>query len=251
MANPSIKIFSFAELRSITLNKPQFANKYGRAWQKVFGSSWDDEVKLMVYGRRARFPSFCPLDGLFYIGIERNLERYNIIGSGGTTQEVESSYRELLRNAWFVWQRGGSQTSILDALRRMGLPNATYLRRVDFGGLPPSGNTYLDKFQRSVWAQFDVVLRKNPWTIPKWGSFTWGDGTKWGFDASDDDLAQIIRAMRTFRSGHETPMWAYVPTSTAPIWGLFKWGDGSVWTDGGPQARFLIGEQHWSVRGLV
>ena len=244
------QVLTFEELRTTQLNKPAFRGRFGVAWQTVMGQAWDVELDRITQARRARYPEYCPEDGLFYLGVERMLER--VTKADGTTEAL-TDYRSVLRRAWTVWNVAGSQVSHVEALRRMGLNSVSVHRRAEWNSPPPADSVYVNAFQYDVWAQFDVLIDKpHPWLPLLWGAFHWNDGSTWGSTATVAEVEQIRRLLRLFRSAHETPTWAVVNITNGKLWGAFVWGDGTLWGGGTIQAiRWLIGEPHWSVRGLV
>lgn len=248
---------TYKELRGQILNKDFLRGKWGTSWQEVMGSAWDAELVRQVFARRSRWPDWCPSDGLQYIGGERGLERVLLMGAGAGIED-EGLYRGRLRTAWTIWQEAGSQQGDFDALRWTGLTSVSVHRRKDWSmpdDSPLIASAYVRAFQRSVWAQFDVLIdRPHPWQAIFWGSgFRWGDGTTWGSTASVAEIEQLRRLLRRFRSGHDTPTWIAVNLSSGgKVWGNFAWGDGSLWGAGLPTTtvKWLCGEQHWAPRGL-
>jgi len=231
---------TFEALRKI-LNKPFLNGPNGRAWQGTLGRMMDEAMNRVVQARVARLPSFCPLDGLQYIASERQLER--AIG------ESESAFREVLRTSWTVWAKAGTEGSHQDNLGRMGFGNIIVRRRHDFYGAPDSV-PYINAFARDVWAQFDVIASKPlPFELRYWGTGVWGLGT-WGTTATAAQIDQLRRFLRTFRAGHDTPMYVYLNYLSGRMWGIGFWGSG-VWGGSGSVVRLLVGEDHWVQRGLI
>lgn len=204
----------------------------------------DESFERVYEARLARFPTQSATDGLQYIGGERGVER--AIG------EAEADYREVLRTAWELWRIAGSADVHKYNLGRMGCLNVEVRRRRDLAGVPDGPCPYVTAFARDVWAQFDVILqRPMPWVLKAWGpTDAWGNGL-WGVTATAAQRDQIIRLLRTFRAGHDTPTYVWMYFGSGKIWGLGPWGTG-VWTGGsGPLLRLLVGEQHWTQRGLI
>ncbi len=232
---------TFEALRQ-SLNKQYLSGRWGRAWQSTLGRLLDESMNRVVQARVARLPSFCPIDGLQYIASERQLER--------AVGETISDYREVLRTAWSVWAVGGSAQAHVNSLGRMGFGSVVVKRRRDFYGVPDE-QPYVRAFARDVWAQFDVICSKPmPWQLRIWAlSDTWGSGV-WGLTAQTSEIEQMKRFLRLFRAGHDTPTYAYFNFGSGQLWGLGAWGLG-VWGGAGNSVRLLVGEDHWTQRGLV
>ncbi len=231
---------TFEALR-VSLNKQFLNGPWGRAWLSTLGRLMDESVNRLVQARVARLPSFCPEDGLQYIASERQLER--------AFGESIGDYREILRTAWSIWAMGGSTQAHINSLGRMGFGSVTIKRRHDFYGIPDQ-IPYVRAFARDVWAQFDTICQKPmPWQIRLWGTGTWGTGV-WGLTAQTSEIDQFKRFLRLFRAGHDTPTYAYFNVGAGQLWGLGVWGTG-VWGGTGNTVRLLVGEDHWSQRGLI
>lgn len=246
---------TYTALRSGPLNRSMFAGKWGVAWQKTFGAAWDAEITRQIWARRARFPEWAPSDALIYLGAESGLEQVLQMGGGGALED-EGLYRRRLRNRWYIWQRGGSQQIHVDAFGWTGLTNVSVFRRHDAAPADGDGvvSGYVKAFQRAVWSQFDVLIAQpHPWKGVYWGDgHVWGglDWT-WGTTATVQEVEQLRRLVRRFKAGHDTCFWIILRLfGGATTWGSFTWGDGSVWGSG-QYVRWLVGEPHWSSRGLV
>jgi hypothetical protein len=57
----------------------------------------------------------------------------------------------------------------------------------------------------------------------------------------------VRRFARTFRAGHDTPMWLWLNFGSGTMWGVGTWGQG-VWGGSGPVTKILAGEPHWRQR---
>lgn len=252
----SIVAATFEELRSRVLIKPYMVgDPYAEGWQRVMGRAWDEGLDKITQARMARWPDYCPSDGLVYLAKERGLERVLVVGTTGGQLQSESSFRGDLVSAWTIWDGAGSQDTHVERLSVMGLSATSIHRRVDWSMPPETPNDYLNAFQKNVWAQFDVLIsRPHPWRVIKWGEngLVWGGPWTWGSSATPDEVAQLRRQVLRFASGHETPTWAVVNMSSGNVWGAFTWGQaGAVWGGSGEVVRWLIGESHWRDRGLV
>jgi hypothetical protein len=251
---PQPTVASTFEEARLELNKPYFQNDpWGEGWQRVLGQAMDRALDRVTQARRARWPGYCPSDGLLYLSKERGLERVRLMGKNGQL-EAEDDHRIDLIGAWDTWAQAGSAQSHLDAFDKCALKNVFVFRRHEWSTPPPTLNAYLNNFQSNVWAQFDVMVDKpHPWAPVFWGGGQlWGgvDWT-WGSNATYEDIQQLKRQLWRFRSGHETPTWIVVNTTTGRLWGAWNWGDGGIWGGVGEPVRWLVGEPHWRTRGLV
>lgn len=246
-------VSTFSDLRQDALNKTILKGPYGRAWQRVMGEAWDEQIDRMYQARRARWPDYCPVDGLFYIGVERGLERVFFVGVHPKVVEDEKLYRRRLREAWTIWRFAGTQEGHRESFRWAGLNAVSVWRRKEWNS-PPEQNVsaYLKAFQRAVWAQFDVLVDPSfPFKPLNWAGWTYGNPVTWGTDATPDDVSLLRRLGRKFRSGHDTFMWIVVNNTGGRVWGSWLWGSGA-WTPGvGQPTRWLVGEPHWTLRGLA
>lgn len=233
---------TFEQLRTQLLNKPFLSGRYGTAWQRVMGRAYDEALNRITQARRARWPDYCPPDGLYWHSVERGLER--------VSQESETDHRTRLRAAWRIWNRAGSQAIHEDAFGWQGILNVLLLRRVDAAWPPPVGSLYVRTFARMVWSQFDVVIDKpHPWEARIWGVGFWGVGN-WGISATTSEVSLIRRLLRQFRSAHNTPTYAVVNLTSGALWGTSTWS-ATAWGASGSTAVWLVGEEHWAPRGLL
>lgn len=228
----------------VAANKPFLDDAVGRAWQRTLGRLMDESFARVYEARLARFPTDAPSDGLQYIAAERGVER--AIG------EAESDYREVLRRAWELWRIAGSQDVHKYNLGRMGCQNVIIVRRREFSGVAPGPTPYVTAFARDVWAQFDVILENPmPWRLRYWDpSDRWGTGV-WGTTATSAQLAQVVRLLRTFRAGHDTPTYLWMHFGGGSLWGIGAWGPPRVWGGAGPVQRLVVGEPEWKLRGFI
>lgn len=233
---------TFEALRK-ALNKPFLQDSAGIAWQATLGRLQDEAFNRVVQAKVQRFPTDCAVGGLQYIASERELER--------VINEPENDYREILRTAWAIWAQAGTAVGDAKSFDRMNVASVTIKRRADFSGVAPDPYPYVTAFARDVWAQFDVILEGMPWRLRLWGtSPPWGTGL-WGTTMTQAQQDQIIRLLRTFRAGHDTPTYVWMHFGAGHLWGIAgPWGHG-VWGGSGPTIRLLVGEQHWKQRGLI
>lgn len=218
------------------------------------GAAMDRELARARWAMRARWPEWAPSDALAYIGVERSLERVTMMGTRAS--EDEGTYRRRLREGWTIWTRGGSQQIHQDSFRWTGLTNVSVYRRHEWSMPSDAGcpSRYVQVFQHSVWAQFDILIDyAHPWRPVRWGDgHRWGTGWTWGSTATVPEIEQLRRLARRFRAGHDTPMWIYLNQGRGRVWGAWVWGDGGLWGgETGATVRWLVGEPHWRARGLV
>lgn len=216
--------------------------RWGKRWQVAMGELNNESINRLLQAKAARYPSFAPSDGLPYIGNERGIERL--------FNETEGEYRRVLQQAWLLWQKGGSNAghqANLGDRAKFGV--ITIRRRKEFSpGADP--RPYVNAFVRDVWAQFDVfITRPQLWNLRRWGDGRWGEQV-WGFTATQAQLEQVKRLLRTFRAGHNTPTYLFIDWGQGQRWGLGVWGTGT-WAGSGVLVKILVGEEHWAQRGLL
>lgn len=160
-------------------------------------------------------------DGLGISGKELSLPRY--------PGETWIQYHARLQRAWDDWQHAGHESSILGQLAAAGFPGAVIYspQNSDFS---PTG----------YWSQFRVFYPQGTHSVtgqgPKWGSFSWGDGTTYGpVGISAQQLAALRSIIRKFKPGHwicrhlifEISGWTYGTGRKLGEPGL-KWGGKSA-----------------------
>jgi len=156
-----------------------------------------------------------PPDVLPFVGKERRLPRY--------PGESEDQYRVRMHGAWEAYQYAGDESSILGQLALAGLPGAVIY---DPWNLAFPISPYYSQFV--VW----FPLGTHPVTSPgqAWGSFSWGDGTRYGPTGLTPELAQTIRGI----------IKKWKPVEWICRGALFQvsgwaYGDGSLWGEAGLQ----------------
>ncbi len=244
---------TYAELRSQILIKSPLDDEYGRAWQEAMGEMMDEQLLRTQWAARAGWPEWAPEDALLYIGEERRLEQVLLMGTG--LREDSDDYRTRLREGWDIHAIGGTEELHREAFSWTSLKNVRVFRRKEWSMPYSDGSTpdYVKAFQRSVWSQFDVLIeRPHPWLPVHWGSagLLWG-GFHWGSNATTAEIDQLRRLVQNFKAAHDTAMWVVVNLGTGKLWGGFKWGDGSHWSASSEVVRWLVGEPHWTQRGLL
>jgi len=230
----------------VAVNKPFLKDEAGDAWQGTLGALMDESFERVYQAVLARFPEFAPSDGLVYIAAERGVEQ--AIG------ESEPDYRMVLRTAWELWRVAGSQHVHQYNLSRMGFLNVVVKRRYDAPAPPPSPWPYVNAFARDVWAQFDVLLQP-PLPIEKryWDTEPGWDVGLWDATATQAQVQQVRRLLRTFRAGHDTPTYLYIWLGAGRLWDTEPGWDVGEWADGDEADlhRVVVGETHWAQRGFV
>lgn len=241
---------TYADLRSRILIKPFFDGPDGRAWQRVFGQRMDTELARLYEAKRVRYPHYCPTDGLYFLAAERGLERINV----AQLVETELAHRDRLHDAWGIWQRAGSQAAHVESFGWCGLLNVHVYRRHEWSWPQEAGGLYVQTFARSVWSQFDVLInRPHPWQGVHWGDGNnWGDGWTWGSTATVGEINLLRRLVRDRKAAHDTGTYLILNLNNGRVWGDWIWGDGGLWGGSGdPPLAIVIGEDHWTTRGLL
>lgn len=228
--------------RGLGVARPPLVGPGGFAYEGALGAYLDGVVARLFDAVNARKPSQCPEDGLYLLGAERGIESFGA---------PASVYRERLRTAWTIWSLAGTRPGIVSVLSWIGCGNTTVYSRAEWPNPPPAGPLAVRAFARDSWSSFDVLVRKpNPWKERRWGDWRWGDGT-WGSTATAEEIATLRRVIRTYSSGHEIPVYAYLRFGRSAVWGDWRWGDGRVWGGDGGTMSLVIGVASWVQRGLV
>lgn len=163
-----------------------------------------------------------PEDWLAFLGNERLLPRY--------PKETSLQYRQRILDAWNIWPFAGDENTIEQQLETMGFTEVQVLDAAEVPLLPPVG----------YWSQFWVYIAGGhsiTGSGPTYGSFNWGDGTRYGpYGLNADEYAAVRGIIRKFKPTEwicreivwQIEGWAY---GTGHTWGEA----GLVW--GGSVAR--------------
>lgn len=244
------QVLTYEDLCARVLIKPFLDGPNGRAYQGVMGSAMDEQLDRLYQAKRVRYPHFTPTDALFYLAAERGLERIN---ASIALSETEDEHRERLHDAWGIWQRSGSQAIHIESFGWAKLRNVRVYRRKEHSTPKAAHGVYVNTFARSLWSQFDVLVNQpHPWQPKIWGAWVWGDGTVWGLNATPAEINLLRRLGRDHKSAHDTGTYLHVNFGNNRLWGDWIWGDGGLW-GGGPfePVTIVIGEEHWTKRGLL
>jgi hypothetical protein len=233
---------SFSEFRKYAVIRPMLDGPVGQAWQGAMGELQDAAIDLFAQARRCRLPGDAPVDALAYLASERGLER--------TPSEAEEDWRKRLIEAWEIWDRSGTAVSIQDVCSWMGCPNAVVIRRK--GHAPPENaghNAEVDNFLQTAWAQFDVYIPRLPWPLSRYDEGSFDADAYYGFKAPAGWVETLVRLLRRFRGGHETPGLVYFDTTSAPpgtlIYDVGKY-DESTYAETAERCEILVvGEPDW------
>lgn len=144
-----------------------------------------------------------PPDMLGPLGRDLNLPRY--------PTETNAQYQARLQRGWDDWELAGANSAIIGQLAAAGFPGAQIARTGVF--------------------QFDVFYPSGSHSVgaaPKWGTFQWGDGTKFG---PTNITAAEIETMRGIIRKWKPGRWV----CRRLIWQLSGWayGTGHKWGDPG------------------
>ncbi len=97
-------------------------------------------------------------------------------------------------------------------------------------------------YDPAKWWRFELVVYQphgmgDGTGVPRWGSFTWGDGTRWG-GLPHDRVELLRRIVRKWKPAHAQCLRVKVVLSGA-LWGDgWRWGDGTTW--GGVTVSFSL-----------
>lgn len=208
---------------------------YDAAWFRALG----DEKDQLEYRTReslyARFPDYAAPDALEQIGADRSL----IQGPG----QSESQFRAYVKDAWTIWELGGTCFGILRALRVAGYANVAiliqqgYIYTLDVNGdlvITYSGAPFSLGFP-NFWNRFRVIFY--PPLPPSWLP------APANIPASNSDEARyIINTINTWKAAHAILkdvviwysglVWGFPVGGGATYWGASTWG-GGLWNGTG------------------
>lgn len=196
---------------------PWMQGKYGRRLLGVLGLVKDAFVEATKRAVKARYIDYAPADALDAVGENYNLDRAFI--------SDDSVFKAMLRRAWEIWGKGGTDQSILDALATVGLTNVQIVHDWDWSA---------DEFSGTRWWRFWVIVhRPHPFgPPPPWGSAPpWGDPSwHWGVGAGGERLQTMQRLIRKWKPTHAYCVEVLIPMGSGHLWGdgTWTWGDGTV-----------------------
>lgn len=160
--------------------------KLGSAFFEHMAILSDFVVDFAREGFKSHLIDRCPPDALPEHARDRTLERW--------PTETEEQHRARIGNAWGVWEFGGTNKGVLDAVQGLGYFDSVIYEYWDW----PDGND-------AAWARFWIVIDQ-PHPIqapPPIGGFTVGDGTIVGVGGiTDDDVERLRRIVRTWKAAH-------------------------------------------------
>lgn len=198
------------------LNGP-VAQKYRYSMNVIFDALAD----AASYAVLARFPQRAPDDAFSWIASDRQIDR-------GLSEPKETFITRLL--LWLdLWRIAGNAKSMLLAMLSNVSPNLIRVRQVsdssvwdtfevgtDPLALPdpvhlrvtPTNwrwDSLLDPYRTGIswWRVWVILYASSIWNQGKnWGSFTWGDGTCWGFSGTAQEAQSITNLAKKWRAGH-------------------------------------------------
>lgn len=181
-----------------------YQKKWGLKYMQTAGFALDLMSNAARAAAKIRYPSTCPDDALGYVGEARNIPRYR--------RESAASYREVVANAWEVWEKAGTKRAISDAVVRLGYTAPLILGWHEASLLAPGPPAPYENW----WTAFWVVITPNPYGTRSWGDagLTWGGTVSspignpdavatWGSTANALDVAEIRSAVRKWKPSHE------------------------------------------------
>jgi hypothetical protein len=109
---------TFVEYATEVLSPPRLRGPWGTKWVTAFAAEYDWLKKRLTQGVLARYPRFCPADGLALIGWERQIQR--------APGESNESYATRLGAAWETWEWSGTGPGILAGIASCGIATPTW-----------------------------------------------------------------------------------------------------------------------------
>lgn len=157
-----------------------------------------------------------PDDALPIIGREQRMPKYPL--------ETNQAYRLRLWDAWTAYHFGGSKTAIELQLEQAGFP----------GQVLYSGPYAADNYYSQFWVYFPKGTHQITAAGPEWGSFDWGDGTRWGpIGMPYAHLKSLIDLINKWKNSQWICQAMVFEIDgfllgTGKKWGQHKWGGESV-----------------------
>jgi hypothetical protein len=213
----------------------------GTRYRYCLNIMYDALADGMGYAISAGMPSQAPLDALAYAGQDR------LIVQGPS--ETVTSYIARLQQWLDLWRHAGTSTGIMLALLSVALPAQPEIRTVQSTGdgvysqwdtyaggvapFPPGSSIPTPPYRQLVtynwewdqlsqpyyapriyWRQWAIIysIAGSPWPTPTktWGSFTWGDGTCYGWGGTAAQAAALSAQAGAFRSAGVWVPWVIV-----------------------------------------
>lgn len=162
---------------------PWLLGTWGDKLMRLLGQAKEDQSARTKLAVKARFVDIAPDDALPDLGKDRVMLR--------APGEAADDYRSRLASAFEIWSTAGTKAGLLELFRVAGATNVTIWEDQEAGGA------------LGHWARFAIsVAEPHPFTAPAtWGTFAYGDGTRWGFgDSAALDYARNV--VRRWKPAH-------------------------------------------------
>ena len=106
---------TFVEYATESLSPPRLRGVWGTRWVTAFAAEYDWLDERLTQSVLARFPRFCPADGLVLIGQDRQIVR--------APMESDASYSKRLWSAWETWRWSGTGPGVMAGIHSSGVPS--------------------------------------------------------------------------------------------------------------------------------
>jgi hypothetical protein len=220
------------------LSPPWLLGTWGARWMTAFADEKDWLDTRLRDSVRARFPTYCPSDGLGYLSEERGIER--------GPAEPDDDFKERLRLCWESWTWCGTEFGIVNTYRYTGWPDAlvafdpreetwpTDWRALGTVWFVPACDTNFDD-RATNWHHFwlfcDGYAEGYTLDTETWGDpGDWDDGGVWDFanPATWEAVERWRRVIRKWKTTGTTCVGLYLIMSDggwADVWG----GNTGLW----------------------
>jgi hypothetical protein len=197
---------NYREHQVVTL-PPWLQDNTAQSFVYVLALVKDAFVEAAKAAVKQRFATTCRDDALSAVGEMYQLER-GFIGDSTT-------YRTLLRNAWDIWSRAGTEQSVLDALEGQALTNVEILENGDWN---------VDGHPEKWWRMWVIV---RPTFLMSEGDDVAPAGTA---TPGAEQWRGLLSAVKKWKPAHE---YAFViVVLDGALWGdpadMRTWGDGDT-----------------------
>ena len=165
-----------------------------RLWTVIFGSV-DGIRESAKEAAKAGLVTECPADALPYHAAARNIER--IPG------ETDDAWRLRLQAAWDHWP--STKAELQQILRDYVQVDELYVYDIAGDAWTDGSTGTMDDANGDNWSRPWIVIgAPHPWTVPTFGSFSFGPDSLWGITMTGTELSRIRRLFRRYRPAHVT-----------------------------------------------
>jgi hypothetical protein len=198
---------TFAKARVADMRPIRWLGKLAETMARVIGDEQDAEVGRLKEAASFGSPAHCPDDA-----IPRLAEIFRMPTFAGFTAE---QLRALCSEAFPTWEEIGLPDAIIRALTLYGIPDVEVINYAQW----PSPDQWFSKFWVRIAGKFSPLL---------WGSFSWGDSSTWGSNATKKEIRVISKLIVFCKSPQSLPVSVIVDFGDGFLWGVHAWGE-HVW----------------------